>query len=118
TVLDRVLGPLDALRQRQLVARRGDHHDGLADARQDRGDVVDQRRPVPVQERLGPAHAARPAAGQEDRGGVRHGQWADTYWMIMLSVIHSIGALSSVSGLLDGPIGRRWRASAAAGSSG
>src|SRR6185312_4253427 len=72
TVLDRVLGPLDALRQRQLVAR----------------------------------------------GGVRHGQWADTYWMIMLSVIHSIGALSSVSGLLDGPIGRRWRASAAAGSSG
>src|SRR6185437_1730734 len=96
----------------------GDDHDRLAHARQDRRDVVDERRAVPVEQRLGRAHAVRRAPGEHDCGGVRHRQWADTYWMIMLSVIHSIGALSSVSGLLDGPIGRRWRASAAAGSSG
>ncbi len=113
-----ILGHLDARRQRQRLPRSGHDHHRIAYPRQDRGDAVDERGAVPVEQGLRRPHAARRASGQDDCRGVRHRQFAETYWMIMRSVIHSIGALSSVSGLLEGPIGRSLRASAAAGSSG
>ncbi len=67
-----VLGHLDACRERQLLPRRGHDHHGIAHARQDRGDAVDERGAVPVEQGLGRPHAARSASGEDDCRSVRH----------------------------------------------
>ena len=59
----------DRVERRQLLPRRAHDADrAVADSlAHDRDRVLDGRLPVPVEERLGLAHPARPAAGENDR---------------------------------------------------
>ena len=69
--LDRVGHHLDPGRKLgELLVGRGDDQDRAADgAREQGGRAVQQRRPVPLQGALGPAHPGGPAAGEDDTGG-------------------------------------------------
>ena len=74
----------DRVERRQLLPRRADDADrAVADSlAHDRDRVLDGRLPVPVEQRLGLAHPARPAAGENDRArpACQPGSRACTCW--------------------------------------
>ena len=64
-------GALDAHERRQLLPVGVHDHDRIGDALQDPGDAPHQRAAVPIEQRLGRAHPARPPAGEHDRSQPR-----------------------------------------------
>ena len=73
--LARVVDQLHAVGQRRQLLSGGAHHDHrtVDRPRHDAGDAVQQRRAVPFERGLRPAHARRPAPGQHDARGRRLG---------------------------------------------